>query len=323
MRISESIKKGFWTVCLCLIPGHIWTNVPSGMPVQGQISSGFGARRSPFSGQTEFHRGVDIAARQGAKVMAPATGKVTQAGWRAVCGRSVSLRHRGGFVTRFCHLSRVRVAVGSIVRRGQIIGNVGSTGRSTGPHLHYSIKGPDGRFLDPRPFLQTGFKSQSSRKKVHRVSWTGACDRPVKIPAEYAALLEEATDHNGTNWLDYVTRSVDRIDFIPTRKFPSNGRSALGLASVVRGCRRAKVATRDRTPKDIARTLVHEAAHLAPFQQTRRLAEEVTARKVGARFLTDLRNARARKARRNTRQFWPVGRRISRDVSVSNRPLYP
>ena len=129
--------------------------LPSGMPVPGHISSKFGLRKSPFSGQIEFHRGVDISARRGTKVVATADGKVTQAGWQGVCGRAVTLRHPSGFDTRYCHLERVRVLVGEQVRRGDVIGTVGSTGRSAGPHLHYSVS-RNGKSLDPDPFLKTG-----------------------------------------------------------------------------------------------------------------------------------------------------------------------
>ena len=277
----------------------------AGLPVRGHISSGYGYRKSPFSGRTEFHRGVDIAARLGTTVVATDPGRVVVAGWKdSACGRAVVLEHESGLKTHFCHLREVRVRVGQSVRHGETIGTVGSTGRSTGPHLHFAISGRDGRFLDPRPYLQTGFKSQVVRKKVHRVSWTGSCNRPVNIPAEYAALLKEATGRNGANWLDYVTGYVDRLDFIPAHELRlNNGRIAIGVASVVRGCRWAQVATLGRPAKDIARTIVHEAAHLKPYRETGRLAKESTAKELGASFSTHLRDAQARKAQQQENEI--------------------
>jgi murein DD-endopeptidase MepM/ murein hydrolase activator NlpD len=113
---------------------------PTGRPVaQGYISSYFGERMDPFDGEEAFHKGVDFAADTGADVLAVATGIVTWAGPRAGYGVLVELSHGNGYVTRYAHNSRVLVKVGDTVERGQAIAEVGSTGRSTGPHVHFEV----------------------------------------------------------------------------------------------------------------------------------------------------------------------------------------
>lgn len=139
---------------------HAWTekarvlaHTPSLVPVAGFMSDGFGWRVDPFTGQRAFHDGVDIVAPAGATVRAPADGLVTQAGRMSGYGKAVHLSHGYGFGTRFGHLSDVLVKPGSRVHRGDVIGRVGSTGRSTGPHLHYEVF-REGRQVNPRRFLE-------------------------------------------------------------------------------------------------------------------------------------------------------------------------
>lgn len=113
---------------------------PTGRPVtEGYISSNFGERMDPFDGEEAFHRGVDFAADAGADVLAVATGIVTWAGPRAGYGLLVEISHGNGYVTRYGHNSRVLVKAGDTVERGQAIAAVGSTGRSTGPHVHFEV----------------------------------------------------------------------------------------------------------------------------------------------------------------------------------------
>ncbi|KJS82427.1 MAG: hypothetical protein JM58_15080 [Peptococcaceae bacterium BICA1-8] len=104
-------------------------------PVQGKITSLFGNRKSPFSRKQEFHRGIDIAAPTGTSINAIAAGTVTYAGWRGNYGNQVEIDHGQGFVTRYSHASKIDVKVGQKVKQGQVIALVGSTGRSTGPHV--------------------------------------------------------------------------------------------------------------------------------------------------------------------------------------------
>lgn len=112
---------------------------PSMWPITGWISSGFGHRRDPFTGDDDFHPGLDISAEYGAPVHAPADGVIESAAFNGNYGNFIALEHGFGLVTRYGHLSRFAVTPGQQVRRGDVIGYVGSTGRSTSPHLHYEV----------------------------------------------------------------------------------------------------------------------------------------------------------------------------------------
>jgi len=115
------------------------SSTPSIYPVRGLLGNGFGWRRDPFTGMRDFHQGLDIVAPQGTKVVAPADGIVTRVGPAGGFGLSLFLSHGFGVVTRYGHLSSASVRVGQRVRRGDVIAATGSTGRSTGPHLHYEV----------------------------------------------------------------------------------------------------------------------------------------------------------------------------------------
>ena len=108
-------------------------------PVPGAVSSNFGARRHPILGYTRMHKGLDFRAGHGTPILAAADGRVSRAGWAGGYGRQVRLNHDGGLATSYSHMSRIAVKPGASVRRGQVIGYVGSTGLSTGPHLHYEM----------------------------------------------------------------------------------------------------------------------------------------------------------------------------------------
>jgi murein DD-endopeptidase MepM/ murein hydrolase activator NlpD len=126
---------------------------PSGKPVMaGYISSYFGERMDPFNGEEAFHKGLDFASERGTDVLAVAQGVVTWAGPREGYGILVEVNHGNGYVTRYAHNSRVSVAPGDTVERGQTIAVVGSTGRSTGPHVHFEVL-RDGRQIDPMAFI--------------------------------------------------------------------------------------------------------------------------------------------------------------------------
>lgn len=118
-------------------------------PVPGGMSSGFGMRRHPILGYRRMHSGVDFRARYGTPIVAVTDGRVSSAGRTGGCGNAVRLSHAGGLSTRYCHMSRIAVSGGQNVRRGQVIGYVGSTGLSTGAHLHYEMY-RGGRAIDPR-----------------------------------------------------------------------------------------------------------------------------------------------------------------------------
>ncbi|KEO85848.1 membrane protein [Erythrobacter sp. JL475] len=117
-------------------------------PVPGSISSSFGMRRHPILGYRRMHSGMDFRARHGTPIVAVTDGRVSSAGRAGGCGIAVRLDHGGGLSTRYCHMSRMAVRGGQEVRRGQVIGYVGSTGLSTGPHLHYEMY-RNGRAINP------------------------------------------------------------------------------------------------------------------------------------------------------------------------------
>lgn len=126
---------------------------PLGYPYPGAITSTFGHRENPFSGEgIETHKGVDIKAAWGSPVKAMAKGEVEFAGLRGGFGNCIMLKHGNGFETLYGHLSKILVNVGEKIDIGQQIGNVGSTGRSTGPHLHYEVH-KNGEKIDPKNFL--------------------------------------------------------------------------------------------------------------------------------------------------------------------------
>jgi len=127
--------------------------IPSLWPVAGDVSDSFGGRRSPFGGGSyEFHSGQDINAERGAQVVAAANGRVVSADWQGSYGQLVTIYHGAGLTTRYAHLSKIDVRPGQQVARGQRIGAVGSTGRSTGPHLHYEVRIND-EAVNPRAYL--------------------------------------------------------------------------------------------------------------------------------------------------------------------------
>jgi murein DD-endopeptidase MepM/ murein hydrolase activator NlpD len=126
---------------------------PDGRPVRaGFISSHFGERQDPFSGHQAFHKGIDFAGSRGEDVVAVAAGVVTWAGERSGYGSLVEVSHGNGYVTRYGHNQRTLVAVGQTVTRGQAVALMGSTGRSTGPHVHFEVL-RNGRQVDPASFV--------------------------------------------------------------------------------------------------------------------------------------------------------------------------
>ena len=132
-------------------------SLPLGLPVQGSYreTSGFGYRSDPFTRRATFHEGTDLAAFTGAPIIAPAPGKIIHAGIKGSYGRTVEIDHGAGFKTRYGHMNSIAVKLGQEVAIGQKIGTMGSTGRSTGPHLHYEIYFR-GKSYDPLKFLRAG-----------------------------------------------------------------------------------------------------------------------------------------------------------------------
>jgi murein DD-endopeptidase MepM/ murein hydrolase activator NlpD len=129
--------------------------VPSSKPLgTATFTSGYGVRSDPFRGQAAMHAGIDLAAPTGTAVYATADGVIDHASWEGGYGNMVEINHGKGLQTRFGHLSRILVQNGQMVHRGDLIALVGSSGRSTGPHLHYEVR-MDGHAVNPLPYLQS------------------------------------------------------------------------------------------------------------------------------------------------------------------------
>ena len=133
------------------------TTNPESLPMiwahMGKINNEFGYRRNPFGGRSyEFHSGLDIDGNRGDIVVAPANGVVIKAGWQGGYGNLIEVDHGNGLTTRYGHLSQIQVRAGDTLARGQLIGLVGSTGRSTGPHLHFELRLND-KPINPRRLL--------------------------------------------------------------------------------------------------------------------------------------------------------------------------
>ena len=136
-------------------------SIPSRIPIDGfRLSSGFGMRVHPVVGGRRAHKGLDMASPTGTPIYAAADGVVGKADWFGAYGLYVQLNHGGNMETRYGHMSRVNVAAGQQVRKGDIIGYVGSTGRSTGPHLHYEVR-IAGEAVNPIPYLQSAGQEQA------------------------------------------------------------------------------------------------------------------------------------------------------------------
>ena len=133
---------------------HALAGIPNTLPASLEfISSGFGYRSDPFTGGGAFHAGLDFRGPIGAPIYAAASGTVSYAGSRAGYGNCVEVSHGNGLLTRYAHMSRIESHVGQAVKPGEVIGRIGSTGRSTGPHLHFEVRIND-QPVNPRPFLE-------------------------------------------------------------------------------------------------------------------------------------------------------------------------
>ncbi|MBF2735952.1 MAG: M23 family metallopeptidase [Betaproteobacteria bacterium AqS2] len=141
-----------------------WATVPMRRPIEGRywFTSGYGTRNDPFTGKKAFHAGYDFAARTGTSVLAAADGIVTHRGRLGRYGKTIEVYHGGDISTLYGHLSDYRVVLGDFVERGELIGLVGSTGRSTGPHLHYEVRRAD----RPRPYTRLLKEIQEERPGI-------------------------------------------------------------------------------------------------------------------------------------------------------------
>lgn len=136
--------------------GRVLASTPTIAPVVGLITDGYGRRKDPFTGRLAFHRGLDVSARRGTPIKAPADGIVVFTGRNGGLGKTVRLSHDFGFSTVYGHLDKISVESGDVVHRGQEIGTLGNTGRSTGPHLHYEVH-EDGVAQNPLYYILDAF----------------------------------------------------------------------------------------------------------------------------------------------------------------------
>jgi murein DD-endopeptidase MepM/ murein hydrolase activator NlpD len=151
---ANTILKGLEEIDLYRIAAF---QTPFAMPVKSGVrySSGFGNRNDPFGRGTRRHEGQDMAGPYGTPIYATADGVVTHAGWQSGYGRLVKIRHPMGFETRYAHMAQIRVDVGQKVSRGDRIGDMGNSGRSTGTHLHYEVR-LGGVAKNPMTFIKAG-----------------------------------------------------------------------------------------------------------------------------------------------------------------------
>jgi murein DD-endopeptidase MepM/ murein hydrolase activator NlpD len=157
-RVSRALEGG-------LTPGFSgdWTQLadaPSMWPIEGPVTSSFGEREDPFNGEGAFHSGIDISAADGTPVRATADGEVSDANMGAGYGREVVLNHGHDVMTVYGHLSAIAVLPGQHVKQGQVVGYVGQSGRSTGPHLHYEVRVHNVP-VNPHKYLRTTYAQVS------------------------------------------------------------------------------------------------------------------------------------------------------------------
>jgi murein DD-endopeptidase MepM/ murein hydrolase activator NlpD len=138
--------------------------VPSAPPVDGPVGSGFGFRTDPFNGRAALHNGLDFPAEIGTPITAAAGGIVVKREWHEAYGNVLEIDHGNGLVTRYAHCSSIEVALGALVKRGQLVAKVGNSGRSTGSHLHFEVL-VDGAPQDPARFLAAGAGSGTARQE--------------------------------------------------------------------------------------------------------------------------------------------------------------
>lgn len=146
--------------------------IPSLYPVEGgRVTSRYGYRKDPYSGRREFHKGYDIGAARGTPIKATADGKVKFSGRNGSFGKMITIKHKDGYETRYAHADKLLLKKGAMVRRGDVIALVGSSGRSTGPHLHYEVR-KNGASLNPKSFFTASSIKKKNNRKVSLASKT-------------------------------------------------------------------------------------------------------------------------------------------------------
>jgi murein DD-endopeptidase MepM/ murein hydrolase activator NlpD len=179
-------------------------------PVNGRITSGFGYRRHPILGYRKMHSGIDFGAPHGAPIYAATDGVILSAGRAGGCGNTVKINHGGNLATRYCHMSRIVASAGQRVRQGQIIGYVGSTGLSTGPHLHYELY-RNGSVINP---LSVTFTQRAQLSGSDLASFRAQLARLKALkPGAAMAPLGKARKTASA-----PLREIDRISFVADKK---------------------------------------------------------------------------------------------------------
>ena len=154
-------------------PASRATSIPSRVPLEGvRLSSDFGMRTHPVLGGYRMHKGIDLSSPTGSPVFATADGVIARADWFGSYGLFIQIEHGGALETRYGHLSRLNVAEGQLVHKGDLIGYVGTTGRSTGPHLHYEVR-VEGVAVNPVPYLQGEGQPQLALASIARTEALG------------------------------------------------------------------------------------------------------------------------------------------------------
>jgi murein DD-endopeptidase MepM/ murein hydrolase activator NlpD len=132
---------------------EVLNQTPMLWPTEGWVSSPYGYRQNPMGGRGRSHHdGIDIAAWHGTPVRATASGKVVFTGWNGGYGKMVRVKHKFGYETLYAHLSKIKVKQGQVIKKGTVVGNIGSTGRATGSHLHYEVR-VNGKAINPEPYM--------------------------------------------------------------------------------------------------------------------------------------------------------------------------
>lgn len=172
-KVVEALKEEFQQEQITSIQKALVLNsIPNGKPLEyRRISSGYGYRTHPITKRKSFHPAMDLTAKRGTPIYAPASGVVVFAKRKGAYGKFLLLAHSFGFKTAYGHLSRFAVKSGDFVSKGDLIAYVGSTGRSTGPHLHYEIRYLD-KWLNPKPFTQWNLENINDiSAKITQVDW--------------------------------------------------------------------------------------------------------------------------------------------------------
>jgi murein DD-endopeptidase MepM/ murein hydrolase activator NlpD len=160
-KVSAPLAAAAATAVPAIATRRSAVSIPSRMPVEGtRLSSSYGLRTHPVLGGTRKHNGVDLASPTGTPIYATADGLVSKAEWFSSYGNYVQLEHGAQIETRYGHMSRIAVSAGQQVKKGDVIGFVGSTGRSTGPHLHYEVR-VAGAPVNPIPYMESSELAQA------------------------------------------------------------------------------------------------------------------------------------------------------------------